>query len=103
MDVKYDSQWGGWCFNEVLGHMGWVFGNSLGRGERNFLDVLHNVWCGKRPLKTVFLELYSISCLRRDPSVVDHLQFSNGSPQWNVNFVRVAHDWEFKLFSSFFD
>jgi hypothetical protein len=35
--------------------------------------------------------------------MVDHLQFSNGSFKWTINFVGVAHDWELKLFFSFFD
>jgi hypothetical protein len=41
--------------------------------------------------KAVFLELYSISDLR-DASMASHLQFSNGFPQWNVNFDRGAHE-----------
>jgi hypothetical protein len=30
------------------------------------------------------------------------LQFLNGSPQWNVKFVRAAHDWELEFFTLFF-
>ena len=52
--------------------------------------------------KAVFLELYSILYLR-DASVAGHLQFSNGFPQWNVNFDRGAHDWEMEFFSAFSD
>jgi hypothetical protein len=37
------------------------------------------VWCGEQPVKAMFSELYSISCLR-DACVADHLQFSNGVP-----------------------
>jgi hypothetical protein len=44
------------------------------------------------PLKEgVYLELLTIACLR-DASVTDHLQFSNASPQWNVNLVRAVND-----------
>jgi hypothetical protein len=35
--------------------------------------------------------------------VDNHLQFSNGSPQWNINFVKATHDWELDFFSLFFD
>jgi hypothetical protein len=42
-------------------------------------------------LKVVFPKLFSFSYIR-DASVVDYFQFSNGSPKWNVNFVRAAHN-----------
>jgi hypothetical protein len=71
-------------------------------GDGSKVSFWHDVWCGEQPLKGAFPELFSIACLR-DASVADHLQFSNGSPQWNVNFVRATHDWELEFFSSFFD
>jgi hypothetical protein len=54
------------------------------------------------PFKGVYSELFSIAC-NRDAYVANHLQFSNGASQWNVNFVRAAHDWELEFFTSFFD
>jgi hypothetical protein len=32
-----------------------------------------------------------------------HLVLSSDSYKWNVNFHRVAHDWEMDLFNSFFN
>jgi hypothetical protein len=33
----------------------------------------------------------------KDAYVVDHLEFLIDSHQWNVNFIRTAHDWEVDL------
>ena len=57
---KYVSQWSGWCFNGVN-------------------ELYGDVWCGEQPLKVAFLKLFSFSYIR-DAFVVDHFQFSNGSP-----------------------
>ena len=34
--------------------------------------------------------------------MVDHLEFSSASHQWNVYFLKVAHDWEMNHFTSLF-
>lgn len=54
------------------------------------------------PLKETFPELFSIAS-SRNVSMVDHLIFSNCSPQWTFKFARVAHDRELESFSLFFD
>jgi hypothetical protein len=37
----------------------------------------------------------------KDASVVDNMEILGGSTQWNVSFVREAHDWEVVVFASF--
>jgi hypothetical protein len=75
----------GSALTKSLGLMGWVYRSSLGRDGRSFLDFLDSRWVmtsrlvfgmmcgvGEKPLKVVFLELYSIACLR-DASMAGHL------------------------------
>ena len=45
---------------------------------------------GGAALKGEYPELFSVACLR-DASEAN-LQFSNGFPWWNVNFIRAMHD-----------
>jgi len=92
----------GGALTKSMGCMGWVSGNSLGGieefssftrfvvGDDSKISLWHDVWCGEQTLKGAYKELFSIVYLR-DASVTNHLHFSNGSPSWNVNFVRVAH------------
>jgi hypothetical protein len=35
--------------------------------------------------------------------VADYLELSSDSHQWNVSFIRDAHDWEVDVFASFFN
>jgi hypothetical protein len=58
------------------------------------------VW--EKALKEVFPDLFSITCVK-DASVAVHLELSSGSLQWNVSFIRAAHDWEVDVFASFFN
>lgn len=44
-------------------------------------------------LKEAFSDLFSIASAK-DASVATHLEFYDGSNQWNVSFNRAAHDWE---------
>lgn len=34
--------------------------------------------------------------------MADHLELSSTSRQWNIIFLRAAHDWRADLFTSFF-
>lgn len=38
----------------------------------------------------------------KDPSVADLLFFSCGFPQWNVDFIGLAQDWELEVITNFF-
>jgi hypothetical protein len=51
--------------------------------------------------KVAFPVLFGIACAK-DASVAANLEFLGGSIQWNVSFVRAAHDWEVDVFASFF-
>jgi len=37
----------------------------------------------------------------KDAFVADDLEFLGGFNQWNVSFIREAHDWEVDAFASF--
>jgi hypothetical protein len=39
----------------------------------------------------------------KDASVVAHLASFGDSNQWNVSFVRMAHDWVVEVFASLFN
>jgi hypothetical protein len=60
------------------------------------------VWCGEKTFKKVFPYLFSIACVK-DALVAVHLEFSSGSPQWNVSFIRAVHEWEVDVFASLFN
>jgi hypothetical protein len=51
----------------------------------------NDMWCGNLALKEAFPMLYGIACAK-DTSVEEFLEISGGSIQWNVSFVRVAHN-----------
>jgi hypothetical protein len=51
-----------------------------------------------RFLKGIFLDLYSIACVK-DASMADYLELSGDSHQQNVSFIKEAHKWE--VMSSF--
>jgi len=52
-------------------------------------------------LNEAFPVLFGIARVQ-DASVVDNMEISGGSIQWNVSFVREAHDWKVGVFASFF-
>jgi hypothetical protein len=52
-------------------------------------------------LKVAFSVLFGIACVK-DASVADNREVLGGSIQWNVSFIREAHDWELDIFASFF-
>lgn len=56
---------------------------------------------GIKPLEKAFLFMFSIACVK-DAYVANHLEISNGSHQWNVNFTRTTHDLKVDVFASFF-
>jgi hypothetical protein len=62
----------------------------------------HDMWCGDQALKEAFPDLCSIARIK-DVYVANHLDLSNGPHQWNVNFIRVANNWEVDVFVSFFN
>jgi hypothetical protein len=61
----------------------------------------HDLCCGDTVLKEVFPVLFGIARVK-DASVADNIEVLSSSIQWNVSFVREAHDWEVNVFTSFF-
>jgi hypothetical protein len=114
VDSKYGSLWGGWCSREVAGAFGVGLWKFIRKGWENFSKFLrfevgdgsrirfwHDLWCGDSILKEVFPDLFGIARVK-DASVADNLESLGGSIQWNVSFIREAHDWEVDVFASFF-
>jgi hypothetical protein len=52
------------------------------------------------PLREAFPGLYDIACDKN--SLVADMILENGSFQWDVKFIRAAHDWEVDVLASFF-
>jgi len=114
VDSKYGSLWGGWCSREVAEAFGVGLWKYIRKGWENFSKFLryevgdgnrtrfwHDLWCGDTILKEVFPDFFGIARVK-DASVADNLEILGGSIQWNVSFVREAHDWEVDIFASFF-
>jgi hypothetical protein len=59
------------------------------------------LWCRDTILKVAFPVLFGIVCAK-DASVAANMEVLGGSIKWNVSFTREAHDWELKIFVSFF-
>ena len=55
------------------------------------------MWCGDSSLKEAFPDLYNMDSVK-DALVVVNMDLSNGFLQWNVSFIRLAHDWEVNVF-----
>jgi hypothetical protein len=62
---------------------------KVGDGART--KFWHDLWCGDRVLKEAFPILFGIARMK-DASVVDNMEVLGSSIQWNVSFVREAHD-----------
>jgi len=70
-------------------------------GDRVRTQFWHDLWCGDMVLKEAFPVLFGIARMK-DASVADNMEVLSSSIQWNVSFVREAHDWEVDVFASFF-
>jgi hypothetical protein len=57
---------------------------------------------GMWPLRMPFL-FYLVFTCTKDASVAAQVNFFGSSIQWNVSFVRAAHDWEVDVFTTFFN
>lgn len=59
----------------------------------------HGAWCGECLLKEIFSELFCIA-LDRDALVDDQMLAHNGEAHWDLNFIRLVHDWKVNVASS---
>jgi hypothetical protein len=57
-------------------------------GDEFKIRFWHHLWCGDQALKKTFSVIYSIARVK-DASMVDYLELSSDSYQWNVSFIRV--------------
>lgn len=60
-------------------------------GDGSKISFWHDLWCGDTTLKVAFLALFDIARLK-DAVVADNLERLGDSYQWNVSFIREAHD-----------
>jgi hypothetical protein len=83
-----------------MGLTKWGYGRTFGRGGVYLvaipnlfweMDPRSDVWCGEMPLKEAFPGLYDIAC-DKNSFVAAHLILKSGSFQWDVRFIRAAHD-----------
>jgi hypothetical protein len=52
-------------------------------------------------LKIAFPMLYNIASVK-EASVDTNMDLSSGTIHWNINFIRLAHDWEVEMLASLF-
>jgi hypothetical protein len=92
----------GWRYGKTSGNAGFrsliSLDLSLGMTPRSVFGMI----CGvETTLKVAFPALFGIACLK-DTVVADNLELLGDSFQWNVSFIREAHDWEVDVFAYFF-
>lgn len=106
---------GAWCTKSVTGPNGVNLWKSIRREWLTFSQFLqfdvcdgtrvkfwHDIWCGDCPLKVVFPELFSVSCVK-DFLVAKVLHLSNGVPHWDVRLSRPVQDWELESLLTLMD
>ena len=64
------------------------------------IRFLHCRWCGDQVLKEAFSDLSNIAHVN-DAFVVNYLEISSNSHQWNIISTRAAHNWEVDVFALF--
>jgi hypothetical protein len=104
VDSKFGSLWGGWCPLEPIGAFGVRMWKKIRKGwetlsgfvifkvgDAIMTEFWHDLWCGDKVLKKTFPILFG-SAHVKDASVADNMEILGCSTQWNVSFVREAHN-----------
>jgi hypothetical protein len=107
--AKYGSSRGGWHSNVISESHGVGLWKYICMGWRNFkghfrfdpgigskISFWEDVWCGECALKDKFPGLFSIAS-RKEASIADNVERSNGVMQWNIVFTRLIHEWEVEV------
>jgi hypothetical protein len=113
VDAKYGTAWVKWCsldppeshrvglwknirkgLSLFCNHTRFILGNGY------WIKFWDDVWCRWMSLKEAFPVLYGIA-RDKDVLVAAHLVLESGSFQWDVSFIRAAHDWEVDVLAFF--
>jgi hypothetical protein len=71
-------------------------------GDGTKVRLWYDLWFGDTTLKEFFPVLFGIARIK-DAFVVTLVEFLGGVIQWNVSFTKAAHNWDVKVFASFFE
>jgi hypothetical protein len=112
--AKYGSEWGGWCSRGIPGPHGVGLWKYICKGWHTFrrhfrfdpgegsrVRFWEDLWCGDRTLKEAYPDLFNMASFK-GASIADNMECSNGIIQWNVQFTRLAHDWEIEVLAAFY-
>ena len=115
IEVKYDSEWGGWCTRPVNGPYGVGLWKYISRGWPSFSrHILYDIgdgsrvkfwqdhWCGETSLVVSCPELFRV-CRDKEVIVVDLMKLDNGVLFWDVSFFRGVHNRELEALAGFMD
>ncbi|XP_041001677.1 uncharacterized protein LOC121247381 [Juglans microcarpa x Juglans regia] len=70
-------------------------------GDGSRVPFWVDIWCGNFCLRDTFPIIFALARVK-EASIVELLVFSNGTPQWNIDFITAAHDWELESITEFF-
>ena len=97
IDVKYGSEWGGWCTGPVNGPYGVGLWKYISWGWPSFSrHILYDIrdgsrvkfwqdqWCGETSLVVSYLELFRV-CRDKEVSVAELMKLDNEVLFWDVS------------------
>jgi hypothetical protein len=86
-------------FGSILERAGGLFSSHtrFDMGDGSKITFWDDMWCGDSSLKEAFPGLYDMHSVKDAPVLVN-MDLSSGSLQWNVSFIRLAHDREVNVF-----